>query len=142
MDDRKIALLETTFAEVKASQDASAALFYERLFVNDPSLRRLFTASDMAAQGRKLMAALALAVGSLRRLDTLVPVLEGLAVKHVTYGVEQGHYETVGTSLIETLSLAFGERFTDEVRAAWTETYQLVAGVMMHAAYERQAVPA
>ena len=57
MDDRKIELLETTFAEVRASQDAAAALFYERLFVNDPSLRRLFNTSDMAAQGRKLMAA-------------------------------------------------------------------------------------
>lgn len=141
MDDRKIALLETTFAEVRASQDAAAALFYERLFVNDPSLRRLFTASDMSAQGRKLMAALALAVNSLRKLDALVPVLEGLAAKHVTYGVERGHYETVGKALIETLSLSFGERFTAEIRNAWTETYQLVAGVMMRAAYEPEAVP-
>ncbi|KQV43964.1 MULTISPECIES: globin family protein [unclassified Rhizobium] len=139
MDDRKIELLETTFAEVRASQDAAAALFYERLFVNDPSLRRLFNTSDMAAQGRKLMAALALAVHSLRKLDALVPVLEGLAVKHVGYGVEPAHYDTVGTALIETLSLSFGERFTAEVRAAWTETYQLVAGVMMRAAYGQAA---
>lgn len=142
MDDRKIALLETTFAEVRASQDAAAALFYERLFVNDPSLRRLFTASDMAAQGRKLMAALSLAVNSLRKLDALVPVLEGLAVKHVTYGVERNHYETVGKALIETLSLSFGDRFTAEIRNVWTETYQLVAGVMMRAAYETETVAA
>lgn len=142
MDDRKIALLETTFAEVRASQDAAAALFYERLFVNDPSLRLLFTASDMAAQGRKLMAALSLAVNSLRKLDALVPVLEGLAVKHVTYGVERNHYETVGKALIETLSLSFGDRFTAEIRNVWTETYQLVAGVMMRAAYEAETVAA
>lgn len=142
MDDRKIALLETTFAEVRASQDAAAALFYERLFVNDPSLRLLFTASDMAAQGRKLMAALSLAVNSLRKLDALVPVLEGLAVKHVTYGVERNHYETVGKALIETLSLSFGDRFTAEIRNVWTETYQLVAGVMMRAAYKTETVAA
>ena len=139
MNDHKIALLETTFAEVRASQDAAAALFYERLFASDPSLRRLFITSEMTAQGRKLMAALSLAVNSLRKLDTLVPVLEGLAVKHVTYGVERGHYETVGKALIETLSLSFGERFTAEVRSVWTETYQLVAGVMMRAAYEQKA---
>lgn len=78
MDDHKIALLETTFAEVRASQETAAALFYERLFVNDPSLRRLFTGSDMSAQGRKLMAALALAVNSLRKLDALVPCWRAL----------------------------------------------------------------
>ena len=30
-------------------------------------------------------------------------------------------------------------RFTAEVRNVWTETYQLVAGVMMRAAYEAEA---
>ena len=87
MDDRKIALLETTFAEVKASQDTSAALFYEQLFVNDPSLRRLFTASDMSAQGRKLMAALALAIGSLRRLDALVHTASGITGSNFEWDV-------------------------------------------------------
>lgn len=143
MDDRKITLLETTFAEVKRVQESAAALFYERLFINDPSLRRLFTSADMSAQGRKLTAALALAVGSLRRLDTLVPALENLAVKHVDYGVERQHYDIVGRALIETLSLYFGARFTSDVRAAWLEAYNLVAGVMTSAAYgEMEAVPA
>lgn len=140
MDDRKIALLETTFAEVKGVQDIAAALFYERLFVNDPSLRRLFRSADMTSQGRKLMAALAMTVGSLRKLDMLVPVLESLAIKHVDYGVERQHYETVGAALIETLSLYFGPRFTSEVRATWIEAYQLVAGVMMRTAYGEMEV--
>jgi len=135
MDEKKIKILETTFAEVKAAQDAAASLFYERLFAHDPSLRPLFTSADMAAQGRKLMAALSFTVGALRKPDALVPVLENLGVKHVPYGVTREHYATVGAALIETFSLYFGERFTGEVRAAWAEAYGLVSGVMMSAAY-------
>lgn len=135
MNERSIALLENSFSEVRGVQIVAAALFYERLFVNDPSLRRLFTSGDMAAQGRKLMGALGFAVGSLRKLDALIPALESLAVKHTDYGVERKHYDTVGKALIETLSLYFGDRFTYEMRSAWTEAYQLVAGIMMRAAY-------
>ena len=49
MDEKKIKILETTFAEVKTAEDVAAALFYERLFVHDPLLRPLFTSADMAA---------------------------------------------------------------------------------------------
>lgn len=136
MDETQIAILETTFAEVHAAEAAAAKLFYERLFANDPSLRRLFGEADMNEQGRKLMAALALTVASLRKLDTLLPVLKKLAARHVDYGVERAHYETVGTALIETLSLFFGARFTLSVRVAWLNAYALVSGVMMSAAYD------
>jgi len=143
MEERTIQILETTFAEVKSVQDTAAALFYERLFVHDPSLRRMFTSTDMGAQGRKLMAALAFTVGALRKLDALVPVLRNLGVMHVPYGVERKHYATVGAALIETLALYFGDRFTQEVRAAWSEAYALVAKVMTTAAYgEDEAAPA
>ncbi|MFG1302541.1 globin family protein [Xanthobacter autotrophicus] len=133
MHDDQIALLETSFAEVSASRDA-AALFYERLFVLDPALKRLFGDTDMAGQGEKLFAALGLVVASLRSLDKVVPELEQLAVRHVRYGVRDGHYATVGAALIETLSLYFGRRFTAELRRAWVGAYEAVAGVMMAAA--------
>ncbi len=139
MQDHQISLIEDSFAEVFAAKDDAAALFYERLFVLDPALRRLFHTADMAAQGDKLMQALAQVVGSLRALDATVPVLETLAVRHVGYGVKDAHYAEVGTALIETLSLYFGRRFTPELRAAWTEAYGIVAGVMRAAAAKATA---
>ena len=45
MDDRTINILETTFAEFAKGGEEAAALFYERLFALDPSLRRLFVNS-------------------------------------------------------------------------------------------------
>lgn len=134
MDNDKIILLETSFAEVTLAKEQAAALFYERLFANDPSLRSLFDQSDLQAQGKKLMAALGFVVAGLRRPETVVPTLENLAVRHLEYGVKDAHYATVGTALIETLALYFGSRFTLELRAAWVEAYGLVSTVMRGAA--------
>ncbi|OAP34545.1 hemin receptor [Sinorhizobium glycinis] len=134
MQEQDIILLETSFAEVAKVKEDAAALFYERLFVNDPALRPMFEHADMREQGRKLMAALSLVVGALRRLDAMIPALEHLAVKHVEYGVRHAHYATVGKALIETLSLFFGPVFTQEMRAAWTKAYDVVSGTMIAAA--------
>jgi hemoglobin-like flavoprotein len=105
MQEAEIVMLEESFAEVAAVREQAAELFYERLFVHDPSLRAMFSNTDMKEQGRKLMAALSLVVISLRKLDSVVPALEMLAVKHGGYGVRDEHYATVGKALIETLSL-------------------------------------
>lgn len=134
MDERTISMLETSFAEFAREREDAAALFYERLFVLDPALRPMFANADMREQKIKLMAALGLVVGKLRALDEVVPVLETLAVKHVAYGAANRHYETVGTALIQTLSLTFGSGFTPELREAWIRAYGLVSGVMMAAA--------
>ena len=75
MDEQTIRVLETTFTEFARGKEESAALFYERLFALDPSLRRLFVNTEMKHQQTKLMAALGLVVGSLRDLGRVVPVL-------------------------------------------------------------------
>lgn len=134
MDEQTIRILEATFAEVARNKDGAAALFYERLFALDPALRQLFLNADMREQQVKLMAALGFVVGSLRDLSRVVPVLEDLGARHVAYGVEDRHYETVGAALLQTLSLAFGEQFTAEVRAAWSAAYGTVSSVMIEAA--------
>jgi hemoglobin-like flavoprotein len=134
MHEADIVILEDSFSQVAAVREQAAELFYERLFAHDPSLRVMFAHSDMREQGRKLMLALSLVISSLRRLDAVVPALETLAVKHVGYGVQSAHYQTVGKALIETLSLFFGARFTQEHRRAWTMAYGAVADVMIAAA--------
>ena len=134
MQETDIVMLEESFAEVAAAREDAAELFYERLFVHDPSLRAMFASADMKEQGRKLMAALFLVVSSLRKLNAIVPALETLAIKHVSYGVRDEHYATVGTALIETLSLFFAQRFTLEYRRVWILAYETVATVMKAAA--------
>jgi hemoglobin-like flavoprotein len=98
---RQKELIAATFALVAPIQNRAAALFYGRLFELDPSLRALFK-GNMAEQGRKLMLMLAVAVGSLDRLEAIIPALQALGQRHASYGVTDGHYSTVAAALMWT----------------------------------------
>lgn len=135
MTPNQISLVQKSFDIVPA--EIAADLFYARLFELDPSLRPLFK-GDMKAQGRKLMDMIAVAVRGLNDLDTIVPAVQDLGVRHTGYGVTANHYETVGSALLWTLEKGLGEQFTDEVREAWTDAYILLSSTMIDAA-ERKA---
>lgn len=55
-------------------------------------------------------------VNSLTRLDELVPVAQDMAKRHVGYGVQPAHYDTVGAALLWTLEQGLGSAFTDDTR--------------------------
>lgn len=134
MTPQQISLVEESFRTVLPIRTAAAEIFYRRLFALDPGLKPLFERSDMADQGKKLMASLAFVVGGLRSAETIVPAVEALARRHVGYGVQTRHYRTVGAALIGTLDEGLGEAFTPEVREAWLAAYGLLSGVMLAAA--------
>jgi len=128
-------LVQETFAMIAPIADDAAALFYRRLFEIDPSLRQMFR-GDMAEQRKKLMQMLTAAVKGLDRLDQLVPVVQTLGRRHATYGVNDAHYDTVGTALLWTLQKGLGPLFTPEAREAWATVYGLLATTMKEAARE------
>ena len=138
MDSTQVNLVKTSFEKVAPISSAAAGMFYARLFELDPDLRPLFRGS-IEEQGRKLMQVLAVAVGSLDKLDALLPTVRALGAKHNTYGVREKDYETVGTALIWTLEQGLGEDFTPPVREAWVETYGLLSNVMKDSARGAQA---
>jgi hemoglobin-like flavoprotein len=137
--ERQRAVVRDTWAAVAPIAPAAAALFYSRLFELDPSLRRLFRGGDIVEQGKKLMQTLAVAVAGLDRLDTLVPAVEALGRRHVSYGVRDEHYATVGEALLWTLEQGLGDALTGEGLEAWAATYATLAGVMQRSASEAKA---
>ena len=78
-----------------------------------------------------------LAVHGLKTPDTLIPAVQELGKRHVVYGVEEKHYETVGKALLLTLEQALRADFTPQVSEAWSATYALLSGVMKQAAYAK-----
>jgi hemoglobin-like flavoprotein len=126
-------LVQTSFEQVRPIADAAAALFYNRLFELDPTLRPLFK-GDMKEQGRKLMDMITLAVKGLDRPEALLPALAALGRRHAGYGVNKHDYETVGEALLWTLEQGLGPGFTPDVREAWEAVYAFVAGAMREAA--------
>ena len=133
MKPEEINLVQSTWAQVVPIKEQAAELFYGRLFELDPSLEPLFK-GDMKAQGQKRMAMIGTAVGGLTQPETILPALRDLGRRHVGYGVQAQHYDTVGAALLWTLEKGLGPAFTPETRQAWAETYDLVAGVMKEAA--------
>jgi hemoglobin-like flavoprotein len=140
MTPKQIDLVQNSFALVKPIAATAAELFYNRLFSLDPGLRPLFR-GDMAKQGQMLMSMIGSAVAGLRNLDTLAPVVRKLGARHVGYGVRDAHYATVGAALIWTLETGLGDKFTPEVREAWTSAYGLLADVMQLGALEASSMP-
>jgi nitric oxide dioxygenase len=89
---------------------------------------------DMAEQGHKLMAMLATVVANLHRLGEITPAVRALAVRHVSYGVQDTQYATAGAALIWTLEQGLGDGFTAPVRDAWTTCYGILSAEMIDAA--------
>lgn len=133
MDAAQVALVQDSFKKVAPIAATAADIFYARLFEIAPEVRPLFP-EVMTDQKAKLMQTLAVAVNNLHQVETIVPVVQDLGRKHVGYGVVDAHYDKVGAALIHTLEKGLGDDFTPDVKAAWIETYTLVATVMKEAA--------
>ena len=82
------------------------------------------------------MAMINTAVNALDKLESIVPAVQDLGKRHVDYGVTDTMYDSVGEALIWTLGQGLGEEFTDEVKAAWLETYTILATTMKDASKE------
>ena len=133
MTPKQKQLVQNSWEKVLPISEAAAALFYGRLFELDPSTRPLFKHTNMPEQRKKLMNMIGAAVNGLNALDQLIPAVSNLGRRHMTYGVTDEHYTTVGKALIWTLEQGLGADFTPEVKEAWTTVYGLLADTMKNA---------
>ena len=125
-----VALVQQTWEQVVPIADEAAMAFYSRLFELDPSLRSMFRQTDMVEQRRKLMQMITVAVRGLDKFDELMPALRAMGRRHVGYGVQDHHYDTVGAALIWTLEQGLGDVFTAEARESWVLLYGTLATIM------------
>jgi hemoglobin-like flavoprotein len=69
----------------------------------------------MAEQGRKLMTMIGTAVANLHRLVNIVPTVQDLGRRHIGYGVEPTHYQTVSAAMPWTLEQDLGDQLNLEL---------------------------
>lgn len=136
MTPDQIKAVQESFARVVPISEQAAALFYGRLFEIAPAVKPLFR-GDMNEQGRKLMATLAVVVGGLSNLQTVLPAASALAKRHVGYGVSAAHYAPVGEALLWTLERGLGSDWTPQLAAAWSTAYGMLSTYMIDEAYGR-----
>ena len=131
-----IKLVQESFAKVAPISETAAVLFYDRLFEIAPKVKAMFP-TDMTEQRRKLMATLAVVVGGLGNLESVLPAASALAKRHVSYGAKAEHYPVVGSALLWTLEKGLGDGWTPDVAEAWTAAYGTLSGFMISEAYGR-----
>lgn len=131
---KQIHMIRDSWLRVLPIKERAAELFYERLFELDPNVKPLFK-GKLDFQGDKLMTTLNVVVNSLDDLSGVEAMLQAMGKRHIIYGVEAAHYETVGAALLWVLKQGLGEYFTQEVEEAWVIAYGLIATTMKEAAY-------
>ena len=134
MNPTQIKLVQDSFDKVAPISEQAAVLFYGRLFEVAPSVRAMFP-DDMTEQRKKLMATLAVVVGGLANLESVLPAASALAKRHVNYGATPEHYPVVGGALLWTLEKGLGDAWTPDVAEAWTAAYATLSGYMISEAY-------
>ena len=130
LTEQQVTLISESWDKVMAKPIVVAMLFYDRLFEIDLSTRPLFS-NDIQDQGEKLVAMISTVVVSLNKFEALIPALRELGERHVNYGVTEKQYDSVGAALLWTLEQGLEADFTDDVKAAWTQAYQLIVSAML-----------
>jgi hemoglobin-like flavoprotein len=126
MSPREILLIKNSWSFTVMHTQEAGELFYQKLFALDPTLEKLFT-ENSSKQAGKFMQMLTYLIMHLQQLDSLTEEVQGLAARHVAYGIQPGHIPTVGQALLDTLSEISGSRWDKETAHAWDKMYTHLA---------------
>jgi ferredoxin-NADP reductase/hemoglobin-like flavoprotein len=107
--------------------------FYAILFTRYPEVRPMFP-QGMDAQRDRLLRALLRIVDLVDDPANLVRFCGHLGRDHRKYGTLRAHFPAVGECLLASLARYAGPAWTDDIAAAWTKAYGVVADVMISAA--------
>lgn len=118
MTDPLLIELRGSWEVASERSDEVFARFYDLLFARAPELSALFQGTDMAVQGSKLAAAIALVVREAEHPGQLAPIFQDLGRRHASYGVKAEDYEVVGGALIDALAEALGAQFSPAAQLA------------------------
>lgn len=131
-------LSESTIQIIKAITPAVAqhaeeitTNFYNRMFQANPEVRAFFNAAHQESGRQPLALAQAVAAyfSNIDRLEVLGPAVELIAQKHCSLNVQPEHYPIVGGHLLDAIGEVMGDAVTDEVVAAVSEAYGVLAEI-------------
>jgi len=112
--------------------------FYARLFAQNPELQNLFNSGNQAngAQQGSLATAVLAYAANIDDPAALRPVIDRIAHKHASVGIQPSQYPLVGRTLLAAIAEVLGSAATPELLRAWEEAYGLLADELI-AAEER-----
>lgn len=118
----RIAAICRSFAQAAPQRRAWAEAFDHALGRLNPESRRLF-GQDGERRARRFAAMLEMIVDSLRRPQRREALYAALGRRHARHGFSEDHYDDAGAALLIALRDVLGERYTEDVEAAWATLY-------------------
>lgn len=129
LTDETKAIVKTTHPVVQEHGLAITTRMYEKLFAEYPETKAFFVDTAPGQEQRLANAVIAYAA-NIDRIETLVPVVESIAAKHVASGVRPEHYPIVGEMLLGAMTDVLGD-LDAEIVDAWAAAYGFLADVFI-----------
>jgi hemoglobin-like flavoprotein len=132
MNAEQVERIRHSLIEVHPIADQIARSFYAHLFEVTPHLRTLFP-GDMNKQGAMLMTSLELAVSNLNDAASVLPAIQALGERHLTYGVRAEYYPLAREAYVWALERHLGETLTPALKEAWEAAFDALTQAMIRA---------
>jgi hemoglobin-like flavoprotein len=104
----------------------TAEIFYVKLFELDSTLKLLFS-DDRKQREQKFLQLMDATVKGLTHIDLMLSAVREVGVRHPLFGDSSEHHRTVVAALFWSLEKCLRAEFTSEVRASWTNAFELLS---------------
>jgi nitric oxide dioxygenase len=147
LSEKTIQIIKEITPVVAANAETVTRNFYDRMFKSNPEVQAYFNQAHQHSGGqqRALAGAICAYFSHIDNLAALGPAVELIAQKHCSLGIQPEHYPIVGKHLLDAIKEVMGDAATDEIIAAVSEAYGLLAEVCINreaAIYnQQQAAP-
>ncbi|MBB6460151.1 NO-inducible flavohemoprotein [Flammeovirga kamogawensis] len=131
IEQKTIDIVKATAPVIKEHGVAITTHFYKLMFEKNPELKNVFNMAHQAegTQPQVLAGAILGYATYIDNLPMLQSAVERIAHKHVSLSIQPAHYAIVGKHLIQAIKDILGDAATEDIIAAWTEAYGILAGV-------------
>jgi len=118
-------VIKATLPILQQHGEILTALFYQRMFENNPEVKPYFNEAHQHAgsQQRALAAAICAYAEHIETPEKLADAVELIAQKHASLGIQKNHYPIVGENLLAAIKELLGDAATDEIINAWADAY-------------------
>ena len=126
-------VIKSTVPLLEQHGRAITDVFYERLFTYHPFLKNIFNMANQGKgeQSRALSDAVLAYAKNIDNVEVLLPVVQRIAHKHVSLGVQAGHYAVVGENLLAAIQQVLSLPDGHAALTAWGEAYGVLADVFI-----------
>jgi len=130
MNREDITRVQESWHTIEPVKRITAELFYVKLFELDSTLKLLF--SDQQAREQKFLQLMDATVNGLEHSDVMMSAVRELGIRHPLFGDSDERHGTIGAALFWSLEKCLRKDFTDEVRAAWTNTFDQLSSSLLN----------